>query len=310
VLRSFASYILRGRYHAILVATSTAILALLLPLLSHISGATIALVTLRKRLVEGLLVLLGAGLILAVIGYFSSISFPMVRAFLISTLVVVWLPAAIAAEVLRQWRTLGAALTVAAAYGVLAMLILYLSVDDVTQWWQGMLDSVLTPLLEGAPMPLSDADKTRLLTSLSGVMTGFMAAAIVYSTMINLFIGRWLQAMLYNPGGFSREFQELRLGRGMAVAAGCVLLLSSIASGSGVAHILVNLVILVVAVYSFHGLALIHALVTITHARKTWLYALYLLMLFALPQVLMVLSAAGFADSWMDFRARLKRRGR
>ena len=307
MLRSFASYILRGRSHAILVATSTAILALLLPLLSHLSGATIALVTLRKRLPEGLLVLCGAGLILAVIGYFSSISFPMVRAFLVSTLLVVWLPVVCAAEVLRRWRSLGAALSTAAVYGVLAMLILYLSVDDVGQWWRTMLDNVLTPLLEGAPVPLSAADKARLLTSLSGVMTGFMAAAIVYSTMINLFIGRWLQAMLYNPGGFASEFQALRLGRGMAVAAGIVLLLSSVTSGGG-SHFLVNLVILVVAVYSFHGLALVHALVAAMHARKAWLYGLYILMLFVLPQVLMVLSAAGFADSWIDFRARLRHR--
>ncbi len=305
-MRAFANYILRGRMQAVLVAAAAAVLALLLPLLSHISGATVALVTLRRGYQEGLLVLGGAGLILGVFGYFSTVAFPLVNAFLVSTILVVWLPVVITAEVLRNSRDLGRALAVAGLLAVLAMVILQLAVGDTVAWWRTMLDAVLAPMLDEAPVPLSAEDKARMLDSLAGVMSGFMAAAIVYSTTINLFIGRWLQALLYNPGGFREEFHQLRLGRGPALAALLVLVLVTVTSG-GVAHFASNLLILVVALFSFHGLALAHGVVAATGARKGWLVALYLLMLFMLPQAMVVLSAAGFADSWVDFRSRLKK---
>ncbi|MFQ5489063.1 MAG: hypothetical protein ACE5ET_11555 [Gammaproteobacteria bacterium] len=305
-MRAFASYILRGRMQAILVAAVAAVLALLLPLLSHVSGTVIALVTLRRSYREGLLVMAGAGLLLGMFGYISTVSFPLVSAFLVSIFLVIWLPVLVTAEVLRNSRDLGRALTVTGLLAVVAMVILQLAVGDTVAWWRTLLDAVLAPMLEEAPVPLSAADKARMLDSLAGVMSGFMAAAVVYSTAINLFLGRWLQAILFNPGGFRQEFHQLRLGRGPALASLMVLVLITFASG-GVADFAGNLLILVVVLYAFHGLALVHGVVAATGAHKAWLVALYLLMLFLLPQVMVVLSAAGFADSWVNFRSRLKK---
>ncbi len=107
MLRTFGSFILRGRTQALLVATVAAVLALLLPLLSHVSGAVIGLVTLRKGYKEGFLILTGLALILGVIGYFSSVSLLMVKALLVSTVLVVGLPVIVSAEVLRVRRSLG-----------------------------------------------------------------------------------------------------------------------------------------------------------------------------------------------------------
>lgn len=306
-MRAFASYILRGRVQAILVAAASAVLALLLPLLSHISGATVALVTLRKGYGEGMVVAGGAALILAAVGYVSTVPFPMVHAFLASTLLLVWLPVVVTGEVLRRGRDLGRALMVAAALACLAMVLLQLVVGDPAAWWRHMLDAVLTPMLEEAPVPLSEGDRVRMLEGLASVMSGFMGAMIVYVTMVNLFIGRWLQAMLFNPGGFRQEFQSLRLGRNVALVALAVMFMVTF-GGDALAAFGQNLLILVVAVFAFHGLALAHAVVAMLGANRIWLVALYVLLLFLPLQAMMALSAAGFADSWVDFRFRLRRR--
>jgi len=307
VLRSFGSFILRGRTQALLVAAVAAVLALLLPLMSHISGAVIALVTLRKGFREGLLILAGLGLILGGIGYFSTLAFPMVKAFLVSTILVVGLPVIIAAEVLRTRRSLGDALAVTALLSGAAMVGFYLVIGDVAAWWLTVLDTILGPVLENAPVPMTGAEKGEVMDSLASVMTGFMVSAIVYSTMINLFIGRWLQDSLFNPGGFRVEFQALRLGRTTAIVAAIAVALAALISG-GITGFAVNILILVVAVFSLHGLALIHAIVAMTRVHKGWLYALYVSALFIPPQIMVVLSALGFTDGWIDFRTRIGNR--
>lgn len=306
-MRAFASFILRGRLNAILVAVSAAVLALLLPLLGHIGGAAVALVTLRKGYREGLLVALGGGLILGIVGAFSTVSQPLVVAFLVSTVAAMWLPVVVAAEVLRLKEDQGKSLAAVAVLAFLAIVALQLVVEDPAAWWRGMLETVLSPMLAETAMPLSEADMNRMLDSLAEMMTGLMGAALVYSTMVSLFIGRWLQAMLFNPGGFGSEFHRLRLRRNVAIAALGILLFVSFASGA-METLANNLLLLMVAVYSFHGLALAHAVVALTRAHVAWLVVLYLLILFMLPQAMIALSAAGFADSWVDFRSLIRKK--
>ena len=54
-----ASFVMRGRSQAAMAATVLAILALRVPLLSILSSAVVAFVTLRKGLADGLMVEIG-----------------------------------------------------------------------------------------------------------------------------------------------------------------------------------------------------------------------------------------------------------
>lgn len=303
-MRAFASFVLRGRAPAVVIVALAAALSLMLPLLSHVSGATLALVILRKGLREGALIAALAAVVLAVVGHLSAPDSRLVNVLLVATLLVVWLPVMVTAQVLRVTRSMSSALAVAAGLGALALLFVYLSVDDVSAWWQQVLESFLVPMLQDANSPLLSSEMDRVIENMSKVMTGIMSATVVFATMINLFIGRWLQALLFNPGGFRAEFLSLRLGRPMAVIALGVLLVSTFASGE-FRSMGVDLLFLVGTVYSLQGLSLAHAVVDMTDAHVGWLVALYLLILFLLPQAMLVLSAGGFADSWLDFRARL-----
>lgn len=304
-MRAFANFVLRGRVQALVVVAVAAALSLMLPLLGHVSGGTLALVTLRKGAREGVAVAALAAAALGVIGYFSALDARLINMFLVATLLAVWAPVLVTGQVLRVTRSMSSALAVAGGLGAVALFSVYLAVGDVSAWWQTVLEAFLVPMLQDANSPLLSGEVDRIIENMSRVMTGIMSATMVFATMINLFIGRWLQALLFNPGGFREEFLSLRLGRPMAMIALAVLLMSTFGTGI-VRSIAVDLLFLVGTVYSLQGLSLAHAVVAMTNAHVGWLVGLYALMLFLLPQAMLVLSAAGFADSWLDFRARLK----
>lgn len=307
-MRGFANFILRGRLQALLVTAIAAALTLMLPLFSHVAGGALALVTLRNGLREGAMIAIGAALALAALGYVSALDTGLVNVVILSMMLLMWVPVLIGANVLRVTRSIDLALAAVGALAAAAVVAFHLYAGDTAAWWRGVLQEVLLPLLQHLEVPIAGGDREQLIDSLSRMMTGVLAATVLFTAMINLFIGRWLQALAFNPGGFGPEFRSLRLGRPMAVAAVVIIVLAGLASG-WVGNLAANLLFLVGAMYSLQGLALAHAVAAILRAHSAWLIGLYVLMLLALPQVALVLAAAGFADSWLDVRSRLARKG-
>jgi hypothetical protein len=138
-------------------------------------------------------------------------------------------------------------------------------------------------------------------------MTGMLVAALVLGLTLSLFLARWWQAALYNPGGFRREFHGLRLGRNFALVTLGTLALSMMASG-WLAEVGANALIVLVAAYLLHGLGLLHGIVAAKGIHVGWLITVYALTLI-LPQSTLLLAVAAFADSWVDIRARIKKDG-
>lgn len=306
-MRGFANFILRGRLQATLVATIAAALTMVVPLFSHVSGGVVALVTLRNGMLEGMLIALGAIAALATVGYLSALPNEIVNVIVASMFLLMWVPVLITANVLRTTRSINLALTVAGGLAAGAMLLLYVFIGDVVAWWRELLGGVLQPILEQMDVQMSAGDTGMMIDTLARVMSGALAATIVITTMTNLFIGRWLQSLLFNPGGFGAEFRSIRLGRPVGIATAAVLALAGFGGGA-LGDFGLNLVFLLGAMYALHGLALAHAVVEQTRGHVAWLIALYVTIMLALPQVAMVLASAAFVDSWMDFRSRLAAR--
>jgi len=306
MIERLASFILQGRMKAVLWVALFAALSMLLPPLGHLSGGGLALVALRRGLREGLLVMLLATLALGLLGALSHLTQVLVIVFLIVTTVMFWVPTLIAATVLRSSRSLSLALIVVGVFAIGLLCAHALIVGDVTVWWRAILQLVVGPVLKGPESPVQPEDVEKIIEGMAMAASGMVAATIVYTAMINLFLGRWLQAMRYNPGGFKEEFLRIHLGRKMAAVALGVLLISTLVGG-GLGHFAFNLLLVLVAMFSIQGLSLVHAAVQILGANKGWLMGLYGLMVFLFPQVMIVLSAAGVADSWLDFRRRLPR---
>ncbi len=289
---------MRGRLQAILVAAAAAMLSLLLPPLTYISSAVIALVALRKGWSEGLIVIAGAAGAMALFAVVTPVD-PL-HAVLLAA--VIWLPVWMLALVLRQTVSLSATVSVAALVGCALVAGAYLGMDDPVQAWRDVLERLIEQAQEQNELAATDA-LGKMLMDAAPHMTGMLAAALALGLTLSVFLGRWWQALLYNPGGFGREFHGLRLGRNFALATLAILVTSMTAAG-WLGEVAANALIVVVAAYLVHGLGLLHGIVAAKNINVGWLISVYAVTLL-LPQSSLLLAAAAFADSWMDIRARI-----
>jgi len=300
-MRALAAYVMKGPLSAILIATVFALISLIpvLGMLSILSGAAVALVTLRHGAKQGLLVIAGAAVLT---GLFLQL---MVGAMVLGGVfaLVMWLPLWALALVLRRTVSWSITLDTAVATGALGVLLVYLVAGDPVQMWQQLLNSVLDAFASqggGAELELFREQ----LPAISRWMTGMLAGAMALSLLSGIMIARWWQSTLYNPGGFRQEFYGLRLSRIASITVLVTLLVSFLGLGA-LSAIAGDLMIVAVVVYSVAGLALVHAIIAGTGKHVGWLVALYVLMFFMPPHVMLVLVAVALADSWLDFRARL-----
>ncbi|KAF0192642.1 MAG: hypothetical protein FD165_805 [Gammaproteobacteria bacterium] len=303
-MRTFASYIMRGHAAAILIAAAFTVLSLLAPPLMQISAAVIALVTLRNSAQYGLSVILGAGIAAGVFAWVLMSGLRPGMGVIIAVWAASWLPVWLAANVLRATRSISLALGTAAALGIAAVVFVNIVIGDTTAWWRAVLATAFQPVTSGEGAAISPGDIDAFLDALAGLMTGMIGGAIVIGVMTSLFIGRWWQAILYNPGGFRTEFQGLRIGRQFSIFA-VVVTAVMMMGPEAAASMASDVVIVLMATYLFAGLALAHAAAAAKNASAAWLISLYGL-LFVLPQLVIVLASAGFTDSWMDLRRYLR----
>jgi hypothetical protein len=177
--------------------------------------------------------------------------------------------------------------------------------DPVAEW-----RSLLNPFVESlAEAQLVDTSQQAALVSLmASWMPGIVAAGFFLQLLASLFLGRWWQSLLYNPGGFRSEFHQFRLPKVLAMALLILVGLMFAQTGSEIS-LVEYVLILLVSAWFVHGLALAHGIVGRLGSSSGWLIGLYMLLLFALPHTVIVLATVGIADAWFDFRARLSPRG-
>ncbi|ALP52983.1 hypothetical protein Tel_07335 [Candidatus Tenderia electrophaga] len=292
---------MRGPLQAMLVTAALALVSLvpILGVVSMLSGAALALVTLRHGARQGITVLLGAGVITGVFMYFVFGAMALGFVFLL-----LWLPLLLLALVLRSSASWSIVIDAATALGLAGIVVFYLLTGDPVQFWQNVLSQMVELMsAQGGGMEGMETIQNQL-PMFSRWLTGMLAGALVMGQILSLMVGRWWQALLYNPGGFRQEFLELRQSRLAAMVLLAILVLSLPDLG-GVSDMAGDMMIVMVTVYSIVGLALVHALVDRTGRHVGWLVALYLFLFILPPQAMLLLASAGFADSWVNFRRRL-----
>jgi len=292
-----ASFILKGPSQAALVAAAMAILGLAVPPAAWLSAAAIVLVTLVNGPKSGLMTTalssLGAGI-------FAYLIFGSPQVALVFVLLA-WLPAWIIASMLRQTVSLAYSLQVLTAISLLAVVMIYQLAPNIGEHWREPLDIMVAQLAEQSEdFNLADLKQTEdwIITFLPGLFV----SSVMFGTMLSLFLARWWQAALYNPGGFGKEFQSMNLGKFSALCAMAILLIA-MAVGNVFS---VALVTVVSVLYSVQALSLLHAAIKIRQVNTAWLFAIYLIMFF-IPQVLLLLILLSFVDPWLDIRRRVTR---
>ncbi len=193
-MRLLAEFIMQGRAQAVAIA----MLGGLFPYLSQVS---LGLVTLRKGWREGLIITFAAA-IPPFIGVFRDVNWLIVYA-AISVFIAAFGTAYIL-RVLASWQvTLIFNLVICIAFGVV------FGFDETLVKTE--LSMFLDELKSQNPEFDSELIKAELNDLTKVTIIGFIAFSFQMASLPGLFLSRWMQAALYNPGGFGDEFQALRL---------------------------------------------------------------------------------------------------
>ncbi len=296
-MKALAGFIVRGRMQATIVASVLAVLAVLITPLSVFSAAVIGLVVLSQGIREGFLVTLMGLVALAALGWLL-FGEPLV---LLATGAVLWLPLLVMGEALRVTRSLRLVVEMAAAAGMLLIAVQYLLLDDVTGFWKELLQQYLTLLVN--PDVVQEVDRQSMADVLAPWMAGGLGAAWFVELVLSMFLARSWQSVLYHSGGFSQEFYQLRLGRWLLLLVPVLLLSSMLGDQPG---FLALLALVGMSAFFIQGIALVHGLVNNYKAGQVWLIGFYLLLIIGMPASFTAVSAAGYADGWLNIRARAR----
>ena len=287
--------IMQGLPQAVAVAAGFAILSLLFPPVGILSSAVIGLVALKVSLRQAIYVTIitSAALGVVVIG--------MGQPGLLGVLsgLVQWLPVALLSALLARSASWSLVMQSVFAFGIIVTALLYLLFPDLDQFWLKMMKQLLQPALEEAGGNAGSV--TASLEAVAPLVTGVLVSGLLVTSLLGLMLARSMQASLENPGGFAREFQELRIG---TWAAGLSVLFLALATAVSVPW-LNALATVAMAVFLIQGFAVVHGVVARLGWPKGTVIGLYVLLLVFLTPVVLVVAGLGIVDAFADFRRRL-----
>jgi hypothetical protein len=300
-LKVLAAFAMRGRLQAVMISVAFAALAMIVAPLAVFSSAFVGLATLRHGVREGLLVTLLGSVVLALIGELSlqqGASFALMGLGL-------WLPLLLLGWVLRTWRSLVIASYAALLLAVALVLLQYLAWGDPTAFWSELLRGLLQQMTpESSTLDPTQVDQ--VIGSIAPWMVGIAAGAWLVQLILSLYLARSWQAQLYNPGGFRSEFLTLNFGRGLAIAVPVLLVFGFL--GEEKPGLASHLLAVGMTGFFIQGVALVHALVAKLGGGFVWLIGFYALLFIGMPPSFILVSAAGFADSWLNLRDKVPAR--
>ncbi|WP_213940962.1 hypothetical protein [Pseudomonas sp. dw_612] len=285
-MRAIAEFIMRGRMQATLVVAGCATL----PLLYWLGAAAGCLVLLRRGLKDAIGVL-ALGLLPALVWWLYSDD---PRALL------VLLGSSGLALVLRASESWNRVLLVSIAMGVVFSVVLGIAFGPQIEQLAQALIKVMPSLLGEVYDKLSVDERAHFASLIAPVLTGLIAALLQIVSVLSLIVGRYWQALLYNPGGFGREFRAIRFPLGPAMALLVLMLL-----GPNIGPQMAMLTPLCSVPLVFAGLALIHGLVAQKRLGRFWLVGLYVTLLLFMQLIYPLLVVLAIVDSLIDFRGRL-----
>jgi len=315
-LYSITEYLLEHRWRTV----GLVLLVSFVPAIGLLGIIFAALVTLRKGMAEGALVVFATLPFFAYTYYTGSSEdhLPvLMRAFVCVAVIsnfLTW----VFAGMLRKQISWSQIVQIGALLGVLAISVVHLMVPDIISWWgveltnlQRFLNEkmVATGMLENADLTEDQITSINLnKQSADGIVIG----AMLFNTMLQLVAARWWQALTFNPGLLRRELHNIRLSS----LAGVLFLLSLFFAFLGnivVTDILPVLYIL----FGAAGLSLVHYLFSLMRPPSgfLWLVAMYVtlglsllmgwVMVWAVG--LQIVAFLGLIDIWLDVRKRFKK---
>ncbi|TCD22902.1 hypothetical protein E0D86_09715 [Pseudomonas sp. IC_126] len=286
-MRALADFIMRGRMQAIVVVAGSAAL----PMLFWLCAAAGSLVLLRRGLNDALGVLVWAVLPALAWWYFGD---PRTLLVLLGSFGL--------ALLLRNRSSWPRVMLCSVGLGLFYAWALGMVFGEPIAALATELQRVLPDMLSEAYQQLSVEEQTRLGALLIPVLTGLLAALLQIVTLLSLMLGRYWQALLYNPGGFGLEFRTLRFSPVPAM-----VLLAGMLLGPSLGVQMAMLAPLCSVPLAFAGIALVHGLVAKNRMSRFWLVGLYVTLVLFMQLIYPLLAVMAIVDSLFDFRGRASR---
>lgn len=270
-MRGLAKLVMAGRKQAIIAALVLGII----PLINLLSPVVAGLVMLRKGPQEALVVVAWAILPLAGWAMVGDV-IPLVLLIGISGL----------ALLLRESESWEFTLLMAIAVGVAVEMYMRLQPQLLDVLFQQMEQYLQANNVQGVQ-----------LGEIRAVMPSVFGAVYMFLSVLLLMLARWMQATLYNPGGFQKEFHLLRIEQKVALLLVVLMAMANFGIVIPEAWVLYAVMPLLIS-----GVALVHGMVAKRKASSMWLVVFYALLM--LPLALQLVVLAAILDSWYDFRSR------
>lgn len=283
-MRALAEFVMRGRAQAIGVA----IAGILLPFFLWFGIAAVGLVSLRKGGSDAIVVF-GWGLLAAFAALLWQGDIGPAAA-LAAT--------ACGALILRWTSNWALALLAVVAVGLVAALALNIFGSAYVNQLVALLNQLLARMQSQMPAEVQAIGQLNA-TQVSGWL-GFWAAV---SGFAGLVLARYWQATLYNPQGFGREFQQLRLSPTIALA---LLALGVVLTLPGPDYRM--WLALAGMPFAVAGVALVHGMAALKRWGRGPLVTMYVAWFFLLGPITATLFLLALIDSWVDFRGRFRAR--
>ena len=263
-----------------------------------LSATVVALVTLSGGQTRGLIVLTLAAVVGGALGAVLGMNPGHAALMLLAGCSPAWL----LADLLRRSTSLPLTVLVACGLAIVGVLVFYAIVPVPAQWWQTWFVETWDKVVQASDAVVDAAARDDLLGLLRyEVLTGGAAANAMFFALGAVFAGRSLQAKLVNPGGFRKEFHNLRLGRTAALVS-MVVLVASLFVGS---ELLANVSTVVWSLWGLKGIALAHGLAGAASLSSWWLAIMYVGLVIVSGPMMALLTVVGLADEFADFRGRL-----
>ena len=210
--------------------------------------------------------------------------------------VIAMLGTAILAYVLRvtvSWEiTLAIAVLVSAVGSLVFELTAVEVLAAIVEWYMEYTRQLAGQLQQAGELSFAEAKNTIL---------GFFAIGQAYAMLAFLMLARWWQSELYNPGGFGKEFQQLRMSPLLSTTLVLMMLFCFVFSeqlGRWIPLLTVPMIV--------SALAFVHWAMGTRKLSGSWVFGFYLLLLLLFQIVYPLLASLALIDSWFNLRTRFQ----
>lgn len=282
---TLARWTMESRWRAILVIFITALFS---PLLFWLSLPLIALVSLRAGLNQGTQILA-----VGVVGGLISLFY-----FGDASLIILAPMVVILGLILRSTISWNYTLLASSLIGLLLVVLSNLFLKASLLDFVVLLENDMQVLLQNPSSEQQALQMTQFFELMKEHIATMVAIGFVQMSLGFLVLARWLQAGVYNPGGFRQEMHGLRISSQVTVVLAIV----------GIAFWFYDSVtlLLVMLPHSLAGAGLIHYV----RAKKElggWVLVVFYGLLFLAGQIVFpILMLAAIADSFLDLRKYVK----